>query len=124
MKILFLLLAFSTFSFAQNGNAKTVSSNQPACTFEMTAKQLTSKELKFKCSEVYENRSFRIENFKIKFRGNPSLLISGQALNDEALEIAQNLKAGDHFYIFDIENITIGKANNQDFQSLKGQIID
>lgn len=122
--LFFLFLTISTLSFAQNANSKTVEKNQKPCTIEMTINQLTSDDLNFKCAQLFKNKPFKIENFKIKFQGHPSVLVEGNILNDTAKELASTLKSGDVAYIFDIENVNSEKPKNKEYQSLMIKIID
>ncbi|MFK7781657.1 hypothetical protein [Psychroserpens sp.] len=123
MRILFLLLTFSCFSFAQNENSKDLLNNNAPCTFELTIDQLVSNELSFNCTEVFGNKSFKIENFRIKFRDQPSIQVIGTALNFESKVIAENLKTGDVVHIFFIEHIILDNKKSQDFKTLKVKIV-
>ena len=68
--------------------------------------------------EIYENQSFGIENFKIKFIRNASILVSGNSLNGKSISLARKLKTGDYVTIFDIENININGKKSQEFKTL------
>lgn len=124
MKIVFFLLAFSTFSFAQKTKSADVISAKKQCTVQMSIEQLTAKNLDFKCSESSNNEIFKIEKFKIKFRGNPALLVQGSSLNDAAKELASISKPGDHVYIFDVENDNSGKKESLKYTSVYIKLID
>ncbi|MFC6267990.1 GldM family protein [Frigoriflavimonas asaccharolytica] len=124
MRTLLFLLVFSTLSFAQNTNSKTLQENTNSCKLEMTIKQLTSEELKFKCPQLMENKTFIIENFKIKFKGHPTILVAGNVLNDTAKELASTLQSGDTVIIFDIVGANKHAMKNEDYKSIMVQIID
>jgi hypothetical protein len=124
MKTLFLLLSFSTLSFAQNLTTKVMANSSTTCQIEMSVKQLTSDDLSFKCTDLLHNKPFKIENFKIKFRGHASVLVAGNVLNDTSKELARALNPGDMAYIYDIESITSEKLKNEDYKSLTIKIVD
>ena len=124
MKTLFFLLAFSTFSFAQKAIAIPLPASENQCTVKISVKQLTSKSLDFKCSESNKNEILKVENFKIKFQGNPTVAVQGSSLNDAAKELASISQAGDHVYIFDVENDNLGKKDNVKYTSVYIKIID
>ena len=124
MKTLFFLLAFSTFSFAQKSKSADVVSDQKQCTVNMSTEQLTAQNLDLKCAESSNNDIFKIENFKIKFRGNPTLLVHGSSLDDAAKTVANTAKPGDHVYIFDVENDNSGKKESLKYKSFLIKIID
>lgn len=124
MKTLFFLLAFSTFSFAQKAIAIPLPAIENQCTVKISVAQLTSKNLDFKCSESNKNEILKVENFKIKFKGNPTVAVQGSSLNDAAKELASISKAGDRVYIFDIENSNLGKKVTQKYSSIYISIID
>lgn len=123
MKILFLLMSFSSLSFSQNENSKNLMTNNAPCTFEMTVDQLTSDKLNFNCPEVFQDKAFKIQNFKIKFIGYASIIISGNSLNFRSKKIAESLKVGDYVTIIEIEDIIIGKKVSQNYQTLIIKII-
>lgn len=124
MKTLFFLLAFSTFSFAQKSKSADVVPDQKQCTVKMSIKQLTTQNLDFKCAESSNNKIFKVENFKIKFFGNPSIVVEGSSLNDAAKELASISKPGDHVYIFDVENDNSGKKESVKYTSVNIKLID
>jgi len=124
MKILLLLLTFSSFSFAQNEESKNLLTDKAPCTFELTIGELISDELKFECSEVFENKAFRIENFRIKFREHASILVSGNSLDSKSKRLAKNLKVGDYVTVFYIENIIMNGEKSQDFKTLNLKIVE
>ena len=124
MKTLLLLLTFTTLSFGQNAKSRDLMDNKAPCIFEMNIEQLTSDKLNFKCSEVFENKPFGIQNFKIKFFGKPSMTIYGNSLNDESKIIAKNLKIGDIVTIYDIQKINILRLDNKEYNTLMIKIVD
>lgn len=124
MKTLFFLLAFSTFTFAQKSKATDVVSDQKQCTVKMSIKQLTAQNLDFKCAESSNNEILKVENFKIKFIGNPSVEVKGSSLNDVAKELASISKVGDRAYIFDFGDSNPYKEDSQMYKSIFITIID
>lgn len=124
MKILLLLLTFTTLSFGQSVKSRDLMANKAPCTFEMTIEQLTSDKLNFKCPEVFENKPFGIQNFKMKFPGKPTIAIDGNSLNDASKIIVKSLKTGDIITIYDIQNINILKLDNKEYNTLLVKIVD
>jgi|GEM_PF-3619880 len=123
MRILLLLLTFSSFSFAQNEKITNLLTDTAPCTFELTIDELISDELKFECFEIFENKTFRIENFRIKFRGHASISISGNSLDMKSEKLAKNLKIGDSLTIFHIENMIVDGEKSQDFKTMNIKIV-
>ena len=124
MKMLLLLLTFTTLSFGQNVRSRDLLANKAPCVFEMNIEQLTSDKLTFKCSEVFENKPFGIQNFKIKFFGNPSIVVYGNSLNDESKGIVKNLKTGDYVTIYDVQNINVLSLDHKEYATLIIKIVD
>ena len=123
MRILLLLLTFTSLSFAQNEKSTNLLKDKAPCTFELTIDELISDDLKFRCSDIFENKAFGIENFTIKFRGHASIPVSGNSLNSKSEWLAKNLKIGDYVTIFHIENMIIDGEKSQDFKTIKIKIV-
>ena len=85
MRILPILLFILSFTIAQSQNSRNLLIEKAPCTFEMTVEQLTAKELNFKCEELFDNKSFGIEKFRIKFIGSASIPVKGNTLNAKSL---------------------------------------
>ena len=124
MRILSFLLFISSFTLAQSQNSTNLLTEKAPCTFEMTVEQLTAKELNFKCEELFDNKSFGIEKFRIKFRGSASIPVKGNTLNAKSHIIAKKLKVGDYVTIFHVENLIVNGTKSQEFKTLNIKIIE
>jgi hypothetical protein len=124
MRFLIFLLFISSIASAQCNNSTSFPVNRAPCTFEITIEQLTAKELSFKCPELFNNESFRIENFNIKFESKPTINVKGNTLNAKSNILAKNLKVGDHVIIFRVKNIIINGNNSQEYNTLDIKIVE
>lgn len=124
MRILFFFLFISSFTIAQSQNSTNLLVDRAPCTFEMTVEQLTAKELNFKCDELFNNNSFGIENFRIKFRGSASIPVKGNTLNAKSRVLAKKLKVGDYVSIFHVQNLIIDGNKSQEYKTLDIKIIE
>ena len=123
MRILTFLLFAMSFTFVQSQNSTNLLIDRAPCTFEMTVEELTAKQLNFKCSELFDNDSFGIENFRIKFRGTASIPVKGNILNAKSHILAKKLKAGDYVTIFHVENLLVNGNKSQEYKTLDIKII-
>jgi len=124
MRILSFLFFILSFTLAQSQNSTNLLTERAPCTFEMTIEQLTAKELNFKCDELFDNKSFGIENYRIKFRGSASIPVKGNTLNAKSHMLAKKLKVGDYVTIFHVENIIIDGNTSQEYKTLDIKIIE
>ena len=124
MRILTFLLFAMSFTFVQSQNSTNLLVDRAPCTFEMTVEELTTKQLNFKCSELFDNNSFGIENFKIKFRGTASIPVKGNTLNAKSHVLAKKLKAGDYVTIFQVANLIVNGNKSQEYKTLDIKIIE
>ncbi|MGJ8593545.1 MAG: hypothetical protein ACSHXF_13420 [Aquaticitalea sp.] len=124
MKIIYFFLAFSTLSWSQNNDSKDLLSEAAPCIFQLTIERLTSDHLIFKCSEAFENNPFGIQDFKIKFRGYPTIHVQDTVLDFKSKQLACSLSVGDYVTIFDIENLIVENKKVQKFKTLSIQIIE
>lgn len=124
MRTLFLLLFIFNGSFSVNRNSSEPKIKRFPCTFQLSVNQLIADDLNFQCDSAYENKAFKIENFRITFKGQPSILVSGNSLNEKSKNLAKNLKVGDFVTIFMIENIIKDDKKSNDYSTILIKIID
>lgn len=124
MKTVLLLLFFTTLSFGQTAKSRDLMVDKAPCIFEMTIAQLTADKLAFKCPEVYDNKPFDIQNFKIKFMGKASIVIDGNALNEESKAIAKTLQPGNIVSLYDIQKINVLSLDNKTYKTLLIKIVE
>ena len=124
MKIVLAFLMLTTLSFGQTTKSRELMVAKAPCIFEMTIAQLTAEKLAFKCPEVYDNKPFDIQNFKIKFMGKPSIVIPGNALNEESKAITKTLQPGNIVSLYDIEKINVLSLDNKTYTTLLIKIVE
>lgn len=125
MKIYIFLFVITSISFAQKTNQKDVLTKTAPCVFEMTIDDLKSKNLQFNCNSVFENKPFKINNFRLKIKGNASVLNYGNTLNPKGKALLRKLYPGNYITIFNIKNIVLqNKILDNSFKSFKIKIIE
>jgi len=124
MRILFLLLFILNGSFSVNRNSLEPKIKRFPCTFQLSVNQLIDDDLSFQCDDVYGNKAFKIENFRILFKGQSSILVLGNSLNEKSKILAKNLKVGDFVTIFMVENIIIESEKFNDYSTILVKVIE